>query len=142
MTEVEILLVEDNPGDVRLTQEALRGAKFPNQVNAVPDGVTALDYLFQREDYSTSKRPDLVLLDLNLPKVSGHEVLKTIKRDTDLANIPVVILSSSKADRDVMRSFNLNANGYIAKPLDFDGFKDMVGEIEKLWFSMERRAGG
>ena len=127
MTEVKILIVDDNPGDVRLIQEAFRGANWPSQIITAPDGTAALDYLYQRESHAGAPRPDLILLDINLPKINGLEILRTIKSDSELMKIPVVIFSSSTADKDVMRSYNLHANGYIAKPHDVDGFKTMVG---------------
>ena len=138
MAALNILLVEDNPGDVRLTQEAFREANFPAEVNAVADGIEALDYLYQREGFGDSTRPDLVLLDINLPRISGHEVLQAVKADEKLRDIPVVMLSSSTADRDVERSFDLDANGYIPKPFDIDGFKRVVSEVEKLWSAFQK----
>ena len=135
MTKLNILLVEDNPGDVRLTQEAFREAKFANDVSAVPDGLAALDYVYQRDNYGDTARPDLVLLDINLPKISGHDVLKVVKDDDNLKQIPVIMLSSSTADSDIERSFDLNANGYIPKPYDIDGFKTVVCEVQKLFRS-------
>lgn len=138
MAALNILLVEDNPGDVRLTQEAFREANFPTEVNAVADGIEALDYLYQREGFGNSTRPDLVLLDINLPRISGHEVLQAVKADEKLRDIPVVMLSSSTADRDVERSFDLDANGYIPKPFDIDGFKRVVSEVEKLWTAFQK----
>lgn len=138
MAALNILLVEDNPGDVRLTQEAFREANFPIEVNAVADGIEALDYLYQRERFGNSTRPDLVLLDINLPRISGHEVLQAVKADEKLRDIPVVMLSSSSADRDIERSFDLAANGYIPKPFDIDGFKRVVSEVEKLWTAFQK----
>ena len=133
---IEILMVEDNPGDVRLTREALKGGKVWNQLNVVEDGVAALDYLCQRAPYQQASRPDLVLLDLNLPKKDGREVLAAIKSDVSLKTIPVVILTTSQAEEDVLRAYNLNANCYVTKPVDFDQFTRIVQTIEQFWLTV------
>ncbi|HEY2929662.1 response regulator [Piscinibacter sp.] len=133
---IEILMVEDNPGDVRLTREALKGGKVWNQLHVVEDGVAALDFLYQRAPYQQATRPDLVLLDLNLPKKDGREVLAAIKSDPSLKMIPVVILTTSQAEEDVLRAYNLNANCYVTKPVDFDQFTRIVQTIEQFWLTV------
>ena len=133
---IEILMVEDNPGDVRLTREALKGGKVCNQLNVVEDGVAALDYLYKRAPHQLAARPDLVLLDLNLPKKDGREVLSAIKSDPALKTIPVVILTTSQAEEDVLRAYNLNANCYVTKPVDFDQFTRIVQTIEEFWLTV------
>ena len=133
---IEILMVEDNPGDVRLTREALKGGKVWNQLHVVEDGVAALDYLNQRAPYEQASRPDLILLDLNLPKKDGREVLSAIKSDPGLKVIPVVILTTSQAEEDVLRAYNLNANCYVTKPVDFDQFTRIVHTIEQFWLTV------
>jgi len=133
---IEILLVEDNPGDVRLTREALKEGGILTNLSVVQDGVEALAYLRQVEPYAGQIRPDLVLLDLNLPRKNGNEVLREIKLDGDLRRIPVVILTTSKAERDVFKSYDLHANCYIHKPVDFEQFTKAVRSIEDFWFSL------
>ena len=133
---IEILLVEDNPGDVRLTREALRGSKVLNHLNVVEDGVAALDYLHKIAPYESVARPDIILLDLNLPKKDGREVLGTIKASPLLKTIPVVILTTSQAEEDVLRAYNLNANCYVSKPVDFDQFMRIVQTIEEFWLTV------
>lgn len=133
---IEILMVEDNPGDVRLTREALKGAKVWNQVHVVEDGVAALDYLYRRPPYEAAPRPDLILLDLNLPKMDGREVLAVIKSDPSLKRIPVVVLTTSQAEEDVLRAYNLNANCYVTKPVDLHQFNRIVQVIEDFWLSV------
>lgn len=133
---VEILLVEDNPGDVRLTQEALRDNKIRNNLSVVGDGVEALAYLNREGKYTDSPRPDLILLDLNLPKKDGREVLAEIKADEHLKRIPVVVLTTSKAEEDIVRAYDLRANCYITKPVDFDQFIRVVKSIEDFWLTM------
>lgn len=132
----EILLVEDNPGDVRLVQEALRESKIINQVYAVSDGQEALAFLRKQGCYANATRPDMILLDLNLPRKDGREVLSEIKADPDLRRIPVVIVTSSKAEEDILRSYNHHANCYITKPLDLDKFVKVVKAIEDFWVSI------
>lgn len=133
---IEILMVEDNPGDVRLTQEALKGAKVSNTLQVVEDGAAALDFLYRRGDYADAPRPDLILLDLNLPKKNGREVLEVIKQDAQLKMIPVVILTTSQAEEDVVRAYSLHANCYISKPVDFTQFTKIVRTIEDFWLSI------
>jgi chemotaxis family two-component system response regulator Rcp1 len=132
----EILLVEDNPGDVELTREGFESAKVRNHLNVVPDGMEAIEFLRRRGRYADAPRPDLILLDLNLPRKDGREVLAEIKADDDLKMIPVVILTTSKADEDIVRTYKLNANCYITKPVDFAGFEKIVQSIELFWFSV------
>ena len=132
----EILLVEDNPGDVRLVQEALRESKIINQLHAVSDGKEALAFLRKQGSYANSRRPDLILLDLNLPRKDGREVLSEIKADPDLRRIPVVIVTSSKAEDDILKSYNHHANCYITKPLDLEKFIEVVKAIQDFWISI------
>lgn len=133
---VEILLVEDNPGDVRLTMEALKDCKVHNTIHVAVDGVEAMDFLHKRGKFSGSRRPDLILLDLNLPRKDGREVLAEIKQNPELKSIPVVILTTSKADQDILQSYNLNANCYITKPVDFDQFVGVVRQIDEFWLTV------
>jgi two-component system, chemotaxis family, response regulator Rcp1 len=130
---VQILLVEDNPGDVRLTREALKEAKFRNTLQVVGDGVEALAYLRQQGQYSGARRPHLIMLDLNLPRMDGREVLAAIKKDADLGRIPVVVLSSSEAESDIARAYELHANAYVTKPVDILHFLQVVKSIEEFW---------
>jgi len=133
---IEILLVEDNPADVRLTQEALLEEKLHNNLNVVNDGVEAIAYLRKQGKYSNSVRPDLILLDLNLPKKDGKEVLREIKNDDDLKLIPIVVLTVSKAEEDILKSYNLHANCYINKPLDLNQFSRVVKSIKDFWLTI------
>ena len=133
---VEILLVEDNPGDYRLTQEALREGKVYNNLYWAQDGVEALEFLRQRGRYSDVPRPDIVLLDLNLPKKDGREVLSEIKGDENLRSIPVVILTTSQAEEDVLRSYDLHANCYVTKPVDLEKFITVVQSIDRFWLTI------
>jgi two-component system, chemotaxis family, response regulator Rcp1 len=133
---VEILLVEDSPGDVRLTQEALRDAKMQNALHVASDGLEATDFLWRQGKHSNAPRPDLILLDLNLPKKSGREVLEDIKRDPSLKSIPVVILTTSASEEDILRSYQLHANCYITKPLDLDRFLKVVKTIDNFWLAI------
>jgi two-component system, chemotaxis family, response regulator Rcp1 len=135
---IEILLVEDNPGDVRLAVEALRDAKVRNQLHAVADGVEAIAFLRRQGRYAGVPRPDLILLDLNLPRKDGREVLAEIKQDADLKRIPVVILTSSAAEQDILQAYNLHANCYITKPVDLDQFLRVVRSIEDFWLVVVR----
>ena len=135
---IEILLVEDNPGDVLLTRKALADAKVRNFLNVVHDGVEALAFLHRTGQYATVPRPDLILLDLNLPKKDGREVLADIKRDPNLRRIPVVILTSSAAEQDVLRAYDLHANCYITKPVDLSKFLSVVQSIEVFWLTIVR----
>ncbi len=134
--QIEIMLVEDNPGDVRLTEEALKDSKIINSIHVVGDGEKALDYLYKNGDYADAVRPDLILLDLNLPKKNGYEVLAEIKGDDNLKRIPVVILTSSKAEEDVFHTYGLHANCFITKPIDLDQFMIVVQSIENFWLSL------
>ncbi len=131
---IEVLLVEDNPGDVRLIQEALKDAKIHVHITVARDGLEALTLLRQEGKYSSVALPDLVLLDLNLPRLNGHEVLATIKQDELLRRIPVVIVTSSKADQDIVASYQLHANCFVTKPVDLDQFFNVVQAIRDFWF--------
>jgi two-component system, chemotaxis family, response regulator Rcp1 len=135
---IEILLVEDNPGDVRLAVEALREGKVANQLHVVNDGVEAMAFLRREGRYAGVPRPDLILLDLNLPCKDGREVLAEIKHDTHLKSIPVVILTSSTAEQDVLQAYNLYANCYITKPVNLDEFLRIVRSIEEFWLTVVR----
>jgi two-component system, chemotaxis family, response regulator Rcp1 len=130
---VDILLVEDNPGDVRLTQEAFRESRLTIKLNVVMDGEDALNYLFRRPPYENATRPDMILLDLNIPKKDGREVLEEIKQDESLRFVPVVVLTTSNAEQDIVKTYNLKVNAYINKPVDFDRFFDIVQKIETFW---------
>ncbi len=131
-----ILLVEDNAGDVRLTQEALREGRMANSLAVVSDGVEALAYLRQQGKYAGAPRPDLILLDLNLPKLDGRQVLADIKADPQLKRIPVVVLTTSKAEEDIVKSYDLFANCYITKPVDFAQFVEVVKTIDEFWLTI------
>lgn len=133
---VEILLVEDSPGDVRLTKEALREGKVRNRLHVVTDGVEALAFLRRAGQYASVPRPDVILLDLNLPKKDGREVLAEIKADADLRRIPVVILTTSQDERDILRAYELHANCYITKPVDLDQFIAAIQAIESFWLTI------
>jgi two-component system, chemotaxis family, response regulator Rcp1 len=133
---IEVLLVEDNPGDVRLTKEALREGKVRNNLHVAPDGVEALAFLRREGPYEDAVRPDLILLDLNLPRKDGREVLSEIKRDDTLRHIPVVVLTSSQAEQDILRAYDLHANCYVSKPVDLDQFITVVKSIENFWFTI------
>jgi len=133
---VEILLVEDSPGDVRLTQEALKDSKLYNNLNVVPDGVEAIAFLRRQGEYANAPRPDLILLDLNLPRMDGRQVLQEIKNDENLKRIPVVVLTTSSNETDIFITYNLHANCYISKPVDFTQFINVVKSIESFWFSI------
>ena len=137
MRPIEILMVEDNPGDVRLIQEALKEAKVSNTLHVMEDGATALDFLYRRGAYGAAPRPDLILLDLNLPRKNGGEVLEEIKQDTHLKTIPVIILTTSQAEEDVLRACRLHANFYIIKSVDFIQFVSRIARaIEELWLTI------
>lgn len=136
MTMIDILLVEDNPGDVRLTQEALKEGKVCNHLNVVCDGVEALLYLRREGVYHDAVTPDLILLDLNLPRKDGREVLAEIKTDAALRHIPVVVLTTSDAEQDIVQSYHLHANCYITKPVDLLQFIQVVQYVENFWFSV------
>lgn len=133
---IEVLLVEDNPGDVRLTREALKEGKVFNNLSVAKDGEEALAFLRREGEFADAPRPDVILLDLNLPRKDGREVLEAIKSDPSLRTIPVVILTSSEAERDIARAYELNANCYITKPVDLDQFITVVKSIEDFWFTV------
>jgi two-component system response regulator len=133
---IEILLIEDSPTDRFLAEEALLQAKMANRVNVVTDGEQAIQYLRRREPFPNAVRPDLILLDLNLPKKDGREVLREIKEDPGLRLIPVVVLTTSRAEEDVLKSYGLHANCYITKPVQFEEFKRIVLSIENFWFAV------
>ena len=133
---VEILLVEDNPGDVRLTQEVLNDGKVRNNMSVVKDGVDAISFLRRTGEYAGAPRPDIILLDLNLPKKDGREVLAEIKADSDLKHIPVVVLTTSSAEQDILKSYDLHANCYITKPVDLDQFIRVIRSIEDFWLTI------
>lgn len=132
----EILMVEDNPGDVRLAKEGLKESKVTNNLYVVGDGVEAMAFLRKEGDYADAVTPDLILLDLNLPKKDGREVLAEIKRDGNLRRIPVVILTTSKAEEDVLKTYDLHANCYVTKPVDLDQFVKIVKTLNNFWFEM------
>jgi chemotaxis family two-component system response regulator Rcp1 len=133
---VEVLLVEDNPGDIRLTQEAFREGKVMNTLHIAMDGVEAMEFVHREGKFADSQRPDLILLDLNLPKKDGREVLEEIKSDDKLKSIPVVILTTSRAEEDIIRTYNSQCNCYITKPIDLKQFLLVVQSIEDFWLSM------
>ncbi len=133
---VEFLLVEDNPGDVRLTQEALKDSKVRNNLNILGDGISALAFLRREPPYENAPRPDIILLDLNLPKMDGREVLSHIKADSRLKRIPVVVITSSEAEQDILRTYDLHVNCYVTKPVDLDQFIKVVQSIETFWLTI------
>jgi CheY-like chemotaxis protein len=135
-TPIEVLLVEDDPGDVLMTQEAFDEHKVRNRLAVVSDGAEALSYLRQEGQYATAVRPDLILLDLNLPRRDGREVLAEIKTDGDLCRIPVVVLTTSQADEDILSSYQLHANAYVTKPVDFEKFITVVRQIDEFFLSV------
>lgn len=135
---IEILLVEDNPGDVRLTREALKDGKVLNRLNVVSDGVEAMEYLRRQGQYAAAPRPDVILLDLNLPRKDGREVLAELKVDPELKRIPVVVLTTSDAERDVLQAYDLHANCYITKPMDLVQFTTVVRAAEDFWLTIVR----
>jgi chemotaxis family two-component system response regulator Rcp1 len=134
--KVEILLVEDNPLDIMMTQEALSSGKLQNHLHVVTDGDQALQFLFREPPYENAPRPDLVLLDLNLPKTDGREVLARLKDDPDLRRIPVVVLTTSGADEDIIKSYDLHANCFVTKPVDLDQSLAIIKSIEGFWLSI------
>ena len=138
---VEVLLAEDNPGDVMLTKKALKRGKLANNLHVVTDGVEALSFLRHQGEYADAPRPDLVLLDLNMPRKDGQEVLEELKNDPELRRIPVVILTSSESEEDIVKSYELNANAYLTKPVDFDGFVEIVDRLEDFWFQVVKLPG-
>ena len=131
---VEVLLVEDNEGDIRLIKEAFKDSKIVNKFSVVGDGQQALDYLNKRGEFESADRPDLILLDLNLPKINGFDVLNEVKSNPEFQKIPVIIFSSSTSDSDVMRSYDLKANSYVSKPADLEEFLNVVRTIDEFWF--------
>ncbi len=133
---IEILLVEDNPSDVRLTIEALKEGKVYNKLSVVKDGVEAMAFLRRQGKYAKSPQPDLILLDLNLPKKDGREVLAEIKKDSKLRTIPVIVLTTSRAEQDVLKTYKMHANCYIPKPVDLERFITVVKAIENFWLSV------
>ena len=139
---VEILLVEDNPGDVDLTRETLQDSKLLNHMNVVGNGVEAMAYLRRQGKYAEATRPDLVLLDLNLPKKNGREVLAEVKADDQLRRIPVVVLTTSCAEQDILQTYDLHANCYITKPVNLDQFSAVVRAIEEFWFTIVKLPPG
>lgn len=132
----KVLLVEDNPGDIRLAQEVFNDSKMHNELYIARNGIEALDFVHKRGSYLTAPTPDMILLDLNLPKIDGREVLADIKSDPILKRIPVVILTSSQAEKDIKSAYDLNANAYVIKPLDLDNFIDIIKAIEVFWLSI------
>ncbi len=133
---IEIMLVEDNPGDVRLTVEALKEARMTNALHVTQDGVEAMSFLRREQPYGEAPRPDLIILDLNLPKKDGREVLTEIKGDPTLRQIPVVVMTTSSDDRDVLRAYDHHVNCYITKPVDFDQFVRVVRSVDDFWLSI------
>src|SRR3989304_9780230 len=133
---IEILLVEDSPSDAALTIEALKGGKIANMLNIVEDGVEAMAYLRRQGKYANVTRPDLIMLDLNLPRKHGREVLSELKADQDRKTIPIIVLTTSHSDKDILRSYELHANCYITKPVDFAHFIDVVRSIEQFWLTV------
>ena len=140
-TVIEILLVEDDPGDVLMTREALESSEPPRRLTVVGDGESAMDYLRKRGRHSAAVTPDLILLDLNLPRMDGREVLAALKADPQLRVIPVVVLTTSEAEDDVIRSYSLHANAFVTKPVDFDQFAEAIRRIDDFFVSVVRRPG-
>lgn len=139
---IEILLVEDNPGDVRLTREAFRDAKVRNDIIVVSDGLEAMAFLKQEAEHAKAVRPDLILLDLNLPRMNGFEVLDAIKVDESLRRIPVIVLTTSQAEQDIISSYNLYANAYVTKPVDLEQFIAAIRAIEGFWLEVVKFPNG
>lgn len=138
---IEVLLVEDDPGDELMTREAFEDNKIRNTLHVVRDGQEALDFLYRRDPYAAAPRPDLILLDLNLPKYDGRQVLEHIKSDAELATIPVVVLTTSSAEEDILRSYKLHANAYVTKPVDLDQFIAAVRQIDEFFVTVVRLPG-
>ncbi len=141
MKPIDILVVEDNPGDARLIREVLNGNKIYCRMHIAKDGVEAMNFLYKKENFIGSPRPDLIFLDLNLPKKDGREVLAEIKNDDGLKQIPVVIMTTSQAEEDIFKSYSLHANCYVTKPLDLDQFVKVVKSLEEFWFSIVKLPG-
>ena len=139
--EIEILLIEDNEGDIRLAKEALMTSKVKNRLSVVRDGEAGLDYLHQRNNFENAVRPDLILLDLNLPKIDGRDVLKKIKTDDNLKRIPVVILTTSKSEDDITETYSHHANSFITKPIDWEQFVQVIQSIEEFWLTIVKLPG-
>ena len=135
---IEILLVEDNPGDARLTREAFADASVSNNLSVVGDGEQAMAFLRRQGNYADAPRPDLILLDLNLPRKSGREVLEDVKTDPALLSIPIVVMTTSEADTDILNSYHHHANAYVTKPVDLDRFIDVVSKIEGFWLTVAK----
>jgi chemotaxis family two-component system response regulator Rcp1 len=133
---IDILLIEDSPGDIELTLTAFEECKIRNEVTVVTDGEEAIDFLYRRGNFKAARRPDIIMLDLNLPKRNGQEVLTVIKNDASLKQIPVVVLTSSEAERDIVKTYNLHANCYIIKPVDAEKFLNVVKSIEDFWLNV------
>lgn len=133
---IEILLVEDSPADILLTREAFKNNKLVNEIHVVEDGIQAMDFLYRRGKHASAPRPDLILLDLNLPRKNGREVLAEIKADEDLRSIPIVVLTTSDDDEDILKAYNLNANCYVVKPVGFENFMKAMQSIRHFWFSV------
>ena len=142
LRQIEILLVEDNQADIRLTTEVLKDAKLRNTIHVARDGIEALEFLRRQGKFSGFPEPDLVLLDLNLPRLNGREVLREIKSDPEMKRIPVVILTTSDAEQDILKSYELHANCYITKPVDLEQFSKVVQYIEEFWFSIVKLPSG
>src|SRR6056297_3235575 len=138
-TPIEILLAEDNPGDVKLTEKALNTGKIQNTLHVVTDGVEAMQFLRQEGEYADAPRPDLFLLDLNMPRMDGQAVLEAMDDHESLGRIPVVVLTSSEAEQDIIDSYDRHANAYLTKPVDFDGFVDIVRRIEDFWLTVVKQ---
>ncbi len=138
---IDVLLVEDDPGDVLMTREAFEDNKVANRLSVVSDGFSALEFLRKEGEYAQAPTPDLILLDLNLPRMDGREVLQALKGDDELRRIPVVVLTTSEAEEDVLRSYSLHANAYVTKPVDFDRFIDVVRQIDEFFVSVVRLPG-
>ena len=130
---IEVLLIEDDPGDVLITREAFEHHKIRNTLRVASDGQEGLDYLYQRGSHKGATRPDLILLDLNLPKYDGHQLLERIKSDSDLCHIPVVVLTTSAAEEDILRSYRLHANAYVTKPVGFEQFMNIIRQIDEFF---------
>ena len=138
ITPIEILLIDDSQADIRLTQEALRTNKLRNNLHVTMDGEQAMAFLLKQGQYAHAQRPDIILLDLNLPRMNGHEVLRAIKEDHSLRRIPVVVLTTSDDEHDILRSYDLHANCYITKPVTLARFADIVRQIEEFWLTIVR----
>lgn len=138
---VDVLLVEDDPGDVLMTREAFEDYKIANRLSVVSDGVSALEFVRKQGEYADAPTPDLILLDLNLPRMDGREVLAALKEDPELRSIPVVVLTTSEAEEDILRSYSLYANAYVTKPVDFDRFINVVRSIDEFFVSVVRLPG-